>query len=237
MADERRICFDRLLPQELNWPRQVVRSSGPDGGRLRAVILFKKLWINGSTLRIRFIDGTPAQQQIVREHAPKWTHHANLKFEFSTDLDAEISHYLHSNDGAWSYIGTDCRNIPQNEPTMNLGWQDEGVVLHEFGHAIGLVHEHQNRAGGIEWNEDVVIRDLSGPPNNWTVEQIRHNVLNKYSVDQIRGTEFDRDLIIVYFFPDAWVKNGQGTKENNDLSSQDTAFIASREAIHPRPIL
>ena len=85
MADERRICFDRLLPQELNWPRQVVRSSGPDGGRLRAVILFKKLWINGSTLRIRFIDGTPAQQQIVREHAPKWTHHANLKFEFSTD--------------------------------------------------------------------------------------------------------------------------------------------------------
>ena len=109
--------------------------------------------------------------------------------------------------------------------------------LHEFGHAIGLVHEHQNPAGGIEWNEDVVIRDLSGPPNNWTVEQIRHNVLNKYSVDQIRGTEFDRNSIMLYFFPDAWVKNGQGTKENNDLSSQDTAFIASRELIHPRPIL
>ena len=126
---------------------------------------------------------------------------------------------------------------------MNLGWQDEGVVLHEFGHAIGLVHEHQNPAGGIEWNEDVVIRDLSGPPNNWTVEQIRHNVLNKYSVDQIRGTEFDRDSIMLYFFPDAWVKNGQGTKENNDLSSQDTAFIASREAyppstdpINPQPV-
>ena len=233
MPEERHICFDRILPQELNRPRQLITTAGPEGARVRAIILFKKLWINGSTLRIRFMGGTPAQQQIVRDHAPKWTQHANLKFEFSNALDAEIRVAFDPNDGAWSYIGTDNRGIPQNEPTLNLGWQDEGVVLHEFGHAIGLAHEHQNPAGGIEWNEDVVIRDLSGPPNNWTVDQIRHNVLNKYSADQIRGTAFDRESVMLYFFPDAWVRNGRGTTENNTLSSQDKAFIASAEA-YPR---
>ncbi len=113
---------------------------------------------------------------------------------------------------------------------MNLGFLDGGTAAHEFGHAIGLAHEHQNPAGGIEWNEAQVISDLSGPPNNWTEEQIRHNVLNKYSVDQIRGTDFDPDSIMLYFFPDSWVKNGEGTKDNDVLSALDTAFIASAEA-------
>jgi len=234
MTQARHICFDRILPHELNRPRHVMSIAGPGETRLRAIIMFRKLWINGSTLRIRFMGGTPAQQQIVREHAPKWTRHANLRFEFSDAPDAEIRVAFDPNDGAWSYVGTDNRGIPQDQPTMNLGWQDEAVVLHEFGHAIGLAHEHQNPAGGLEWNEDVVIRELSGPPNNWTVDQIRHNVLTKYSADQIRGTSFDRDSIMLYFFPDSWVTNGQGTKENSTLSDQDRAFIASEQA-YPRP--
>ena len=67
---------------------------------------------------------------------------------------------------------------------MNLGFLDGGTAGHEFGHAIGLAHEHQNPAGGIEWNEARVIQDLSGPPNNWDEAQIRHNVLKKYEVKE-----------------------------------------------------
>ena len=71
---------------------------------------------------------------------------------------------------------------------MNYGWltptsdDDElrRVVLHEFGHALGLIHEHQNPEGGIQWNEPAVKADLSGPPNNWDDETIRHNVLDHY---------------------------------------------------------
>ncbi len=87
--------------------------------------------------------------------------------------------------------------------------------------------------GGIQWNEEAVIRDLSGPPNNWTEAQIRHNVLNKYSVDQIKGTEFDPESIMLYFFPDSWVLNGEGTKANHVLSDLDKAFIASADAYPP----
>ena len=177
--------------------------------------------------------GTPAQQALAKEQAQWWTQHANLTFVFDNAPKAEIRITFDSSDGAWSYIGTDASSIPANQPTMNLGFLDGGTAAHEFGHAIGLAHEHQNPAGGIEWNEEVVLRDLSGPPNFWSPEQTRHNVLNKYSADQIRGTDFDRDSIMLYFFPDTWVKSGKGTKENDVLSNLDKEFIASASA-YPR---
>ncbi|MGH8550794.1 MAG: M12 family metallopeptidase, partial [Methylococcales bacterium] len=99
---------------------------------------------------------------------------------FDNAPTAKIRISYDSSDGAWSFIGTDASSIPANQPTMNLGFLDGGTAAHEFGHAIGLAHEHQNPAGGIEWNEEVVLRDLSGPPNSWTPKQIRHNVLEKY---------------------------------------------------------
>jgi hypothetical protein len=47
----------------------------------------------------------------------------------------ELAHDLtfDSHDGVWSYIGTDCRRIPLNEATMNLGFLDGGTAAHEFG--------------------------------------------------------------------------------------------------------
>lgn len=229
MAEKLKVCHDRILPRDLFRPQRTVRR----GGALRAVFEFRKMWINGSTLRVRFMGGTPAEQAKAREQAQWWTRHANLKFEFGNAPDAEIRVSFDANDGAWSYVGTDCRQIPAGEPTMNLGFLDGGTAAHEFGHAIGLGHEHQNPSGGIQWNEEVVLRDLAGPPNNWTPEQIRHNVLEKYRTDQIRGTRFDPESIMLYFFPDSWVKSGVGTTENEALSDLDKAFIASRDAYPP----
>jgi hypothetical protein len=231
MNDKLKICHDRMLPLDLVRPQHTVRIR--DDGVQSAIIVFRKLWINGSKLHVRFMGGTSAQQAIAKEQALWWTPHANLTFEFNNAPDAEIRIAFDSSDGAWSYIGTDCQTIPRNQPTMNLGFLDGGTAAHEFGHTIGLAHEHQNPAGGIEWNEEVVLRDLMGPPNNWTPEQIRHNVLDKYAADQIRGTQFDPDSIMLYFFPDSWVKSGEGTKANEVLSALDKAFIASEKAYPP----
>lgn len=230
MSENLKICHDRLLPRDLARPQYTMQVGE---GRSRAIIVFRKLWVNGSTLRVRFLGGTPAQQAKAKEQAGWWTPHANLRFDFNNAPDAEIRIAFDPSDGAWSYVGTDCQTIPRNQPTMNLGFLDGGTAAHEFGHAIGLAHEHQNPKGGIVWNEEVVLRDLSGPPNSWTPEQIRHNVLEKYAADQIRGTEFDPDSIMLYFFPDSWVKSGKGTKANDVLSAMDKDFIASALA-YPR---
>ena len=51
--------------------------------------------------------------------------------------------------GEWSYMGTQCRSIPTNQKTTNLGinFDDElesrHFILHSFGHVLGLIHEHQ----------------------------------------------------------------------------------------------
>lgn len=230
MDKARKMCFDKILPQDLRRPQRVMMTRD---GRMRAIAPKDKRWVNGSNIRIRFLGGTAAQQNMVRSIAPQWTQFANLSFEFTTSPQAEIRVSFDPNDGAWSYVGTDNQHIPKPNATLNLGWQDEGVILHEFGHMIGLAHEHQNPAGGIQWNEAVVIRELGGPPNNWDEETVRHNVLEKYSADQIFGTVFDPDSIMLYSFPAEWTLNNIATHENSRLSAMDKDFIASAK-MYPR---
>jgi hypothetical protein len=223
MADRPKVCIDRILPRELMKLQRTMRAPQ---GRTRAISPIGKSWMNGSTLRVRFIDGSSAEQAKAREQAGWWMQVANLKFDFNNASNAEIRIKFDPNDGAWSYIGTDCRGIPLNEPTMNLGFLDGGTAAHEFGHAIGLAHEHQNPAGGIQWNEAVVIREMAGSPNFWDEQTTRHNILRKYTADQLNGTAFDPASIMLYFFPASWTLNGIATRQNDVLSSLDKEFIA-----------
>lgn len=216
-------CIDRVLPKDL-WHYQSLVSR--PGGRLSAVAPIGKAWINGSTLRVRFIGGSEAQKAIVKEQAGWWSAVANLKFDFNDAPDAEIRISFNSNDGAWSYIGTDCRQIPFDHPTMNLGFLNGGTAAHEWGHALSLGHEHSNPAGGIQWNEPVVIKELSEFPNFWTEPMVRHNVFSKYAADQINGTAHDSDSIMLYWFPREWTLNGIETKANEVLSATDKSFIS-----------
>ena len=223
MDNRPKLCIDRILPRDLM--RLQLTKPMRDGGR-RAIAPIGKTWMNGSTLRVRFMGGTPTEQAVAKQQAGWWAQVANLKFEFNNALNAELRIAFNHNDGAWSYVGTDCRSIPLDEPTMNLGFLDGGTAGHEFGHAIGLAHEHQNPAGGIQWNEAVVIREAAKSPNFWDEATTRHNILRKYTAAQINGTSFDPDSIMLYFFPPSWTLNGIGTKANEVLSAMDKAFIA-----------
>ncbi len=216
-----RVCFDRILPKDLD----KVRPDAPiPGAQTKAAFEWAKLWDVGQTLRVRFMSGTPDQQAIVKKFVPQWSEHANLKFVFSNDLNAEIRIAFVPSDGAWSYIGTDCKDIPTSQPTMNLSWQDEGVVLHEFGHAIGLIHEHQNPLGGIKWNKPAVYADLKGPPNYWDEPTIDNNMFRTYSKDQINGTSVDKASVMLYEIPKSWTTDDWSSKANEILSQTDKDF-------------
>lgn len=226
MSSAARMCYDKVLPRELFRAHDATEPAFP-GARPRAIAPRGKKWPVGSKLRVRFLGGTDQQRKLVQRFAPAWCEHANLALVFDDSPQAEIRISFDENDGSWSYVGVDCREVPTHAATMNLGWQDEAVILHEFGHAVGLAHEHQNPQGGIQWNEAVVIRDLAGPPNFWDAETVRHNVLHKYQLDQINGTEFDPESIMLYAFPGTWTVAGEGTRENSKLSKLDKQFIAT----------
>ncbi len=223
MAQIDKVCFDRILPSNLYRPpagRMLTLAKGP----ARAAFEIAKLWTSGKTLHIRFLNGTAQQKQIVKQFAPQWTEHANLKFVFDDAPTAEIR-IAFNDEGAWSYIGTDALGIPKDQPTMNFGWQDGGVVLHEFGHMLGMIHEHQNPNGNsIVWNEPAVIKALSGPPNNWDLATIRHNMFDKYNQTQINGSQLDPASVMLYSFPAEWTLNGFHSAPNEVLSQIDMAF-------------
>lgn len=211
--------------------------------RQRAALLDSTRWGIGDVITIRFLDdadqrfGDRAEElkERVRSVAREWTQIAGLTFDFRDAGPTDIRIAFQDGDGSWSYLGTVCRQIPEPEPTMNYGWltpdspDDElqRVVRHEFGHALGLIHEHQNPRGGIQWNEDAVKRDLSGPPNFWTIEQIRTNVLNKYPPDEVTATDVDEDSIMMYPIPAAWTLDGFSADLNSELSMKDREFIAT----------
>ena len=59
-----------------------------------------------------------------------------------------------------------------------------------------------------------------------------YNVLRKYSVNQINGTDFDPDSIMLYFFPASWTLNGIATKANERLSSIEISSATRSGSCH-----
>jgi hypothetical protein len=236
-----RACIDRVVPEE--YRVQAARAAAaenplnlPRGVPPELALEHRKMWRPGRALKVRFLEGERSVQARVRQFAEEWTTHANIRFQFVTTGDAEIR-IAFQNDGSWSAVGTDAlvtEYFQRDEPTMNFGWLTEdgsdveysSVVLHEFGHALGCVHEHESPAATIKWNKPVVYRDLAGPPNYWDKATVDRNVFEKYSASQTKYTEFDRASIMLYAFPASWTLDGQAYEENTKLSALDTKFIA-----------
>lgn len=134
--------------------------------RSRAAVERLKLWETGRTLRVKFLDGDRAVQAKVEAITKKWQTVANLTVRFVTSGAAEIRVSFADAGFSWSTVGTDARTVPSSEPTMNYGWltpdtstrEYQRVVRHEFGHALGMFHEHQNpaAAGEIPWDKPKV---------------------------------------------------------------------------------
>ena len=186
-----------------------------------------KLWPIGATIRIGFLEGSDEQRAKVRQWAVQWAKYANIKLQFVDSADTDVRIGFRNGDGSWSYVGTDNKVAGHNDRTMNLGWLEEANVLHQFGHVLGFVHEHQIPGNPIPWDEERVYEFYAGPPNHWTRAKTFHNILREnpgavYPMPK----PFDRHSIMLYSFPDELTKGGYPLEAGKTLSEGDQQFVS-----------
>lgn len=170
--------------------------------------------------------------------------------------------------GYFSLVGTDSVNPNIGSPmsriggrarqcSLNLGgyavqrpakWR--GTVRHEFLHALGFHHSHQNMRGpcqaAFRWDDDPgyqptrdargtfipdaqgrrpgVYTYLAGHPNNWNRAKVDHNLKTEEDPNVVAGP-FDRASVMLYRFPDSFYKTVPSlcapSGEGQALSEQD----------------
>lgn len=198
------------------------------------------------TLTVRFLNGTKKQKDLVKEVAPEWGKYAYIHFKFIDYNDrSDIRVTFTPVQTVWndklqqmipigefySYVGTDA-TYHRDSHTMALRFTDlesdaqkRGIILHEFGHALGLKHEHQHPAAQIRWNKPVVTAALEKSAG-WSPERVEYNVFRPLEESKHFSTGYDPDSVMLYYYPSEWTLDGRGTKENNELSELDQYFVA-----------
>lgn len=231
-VDSRRASSDEAATKErVDNLRVMPMRGGP--GFPRAAVERMKLWENGRTLRVKFLDGPAEVQARVEAVAKEWEAVANLKFEFVTSGTAQIRVSFAEKDFSWSAVGTDALTVAANEPTLNLGWLEpttslreyQRVVRHEFGHALGMIHEHQNPAalGQIPWDKPKVYAYYA--QQGWSQEDVDSNIFQVYSEDSTNHTAFDSTSIMEYAVPDSLTVGSYAIGWNTELSASDIEFM------------
>lgn len=185
-------------------------------------------WRVGDEITFGFMRASEKTTTIARDAVETLKPLVNLKFR---EVDARVAKVRITDyeRGAYSYLGVHALGIPISQETMNLArsWADFATALHEWCHALSMIHEHQSPARPSDfWNEVAVYRAYGGPPNNWSREQIKSNVIDRYTEESTDHTELDLKSIMLYPLDAALLRNpAYATGWNKALSETDKAFL------------
>ncbi|KAF5309135.1 hypothetical protein D9619_012801 [Psilocybe cf. subviscida] len=208
------------------------------------------LWENGKTITYSFLgpaplSGTPRQQKkvikVLTSTPSTWKDYANIKFKLlPSSLPASqaiVRIQFIKGTASWAHIGRKCQYIDPSLPTMNLGWiadsdnlsdTDRAVVLHEFGHVLGLLHEHQSPAiGGVITLKAQQVKEVFKRTKGWSEKQVEEQILRPYQSSELTNfTEFDSNSIMMYYMPREMNDQDIDIAPNDALSKFDKAFVA-----------
>lgn len=201
-------------------------------------------------LNVCFFDGEDESRIRVKKAANRWSESTGVKlFSFGQENTPQTCEKKAGEDirislkgsSLSTYRGTlGLERLDVHEPTMYLGGFSDTYpenddefqmwVLHEFGHALGLIHEHQGKASNCfsEFDLDKLYGRLENSPYYWSREAAKKNIETIF-LEKSYASSFDNESIMLYTFPVQYYKNGQDShcyhKTNTELSIKDKSFI------------
>lgn len=200
-------------------------------------------WPTGKTLEISFCGAAEdSLKYTIVETACEWLAYANLKFRLVENDDPNanirIDTFVPSKVNN-SMLGIDADS--EDGPSMSLGTKPDDdkfrrIVLHEFGHALGMEHEHQHPQADIPWDFEALrehlrpklepIADADEDIEMLIDEAIAHNYMPLPLTDRLT-LDYDPTSIMHYPVPqELTLGDWELTRDDNEyLSEKDKAFM------------
>jgi serralysin len=242
-----RICVDQkeisssLPPKPVYVPPPVLPKINSNGDLIQPSTVHQgltsdiaRMWSPGDVITVGFATNETTQLVIdkVKLYAKQWETIANIKFQFVDLSQAKVRVGFAKDNTSWSWVGRDVLTNTFNQKTVNFGWFDNTtsetefrrVILHEFGHVLGFVHEHQSPNANIPWDKEKVYALFALPPDSWDRAKVDANVFAKYSQNSTNSSTYDPSSIMHYFFSADLTTNGMSLPGNTNFSSIDKEF-------------
>ena len=202
--------------------------------RAQAITLNNSNW-RKQTVNVIFLGGDQRVKDRVKKTARQWEPIAHVKFNFDQNAaDTDIAISFVPRIGTFSQIGKFSKGCVPSMNYDDLEPDDDDYyynyyVLHEFGHALGLEHEHQSYNATIIWNVPALISYCTvmyDPP--WDSTKIYDNIIDRFHREMTKATRFDPTSIMMYTFPDSLVLSGYvPQRPNTKISTLDAQRIAA----------
>ena len=197
--------------------------------KLNAFVVYEdtRIW-NKKSITFYFLDGTAQQKSEVKRFAKLWERYTGIKFKYSNDSPGFFNfsqYYTISFKGGsnQSSVGRVNGQIEFGELSDNIIFR-KSTILHEFGHMLGLSHEHQRADRPSFLNSTKILENCKlkqTKSKQWCYE----NILKQNFEEVFVQSDYDEESIMHY---DLRTITGDDKykDKNNALSFTDKYFIA-----------